>query len=1324
MRTRLIAAAMTLALFIGYMAPLDGVTAILTDIGAVRIVEASAYDDVFEGLVKKNIADRLTYNGNLTYNPDGSINGNRTISDYALKRFQQADSKCFPQSVTYTEDEVKSAIENSKAGGINYSVVPVSSMMESLLGNGKYVFYLQDDNTGSDGNYHKFIEYNTMYFGSVTYGTIGGASEIEGLKNLLKELTTANPWTSKVIGYDNVPLSPGLDYNDAPMNSGYTIGQLIVDYVHATNASSGLVEDSRIIAIYDSLAEDAGSPFIDMTELNGVIQADINAGNIKSSADRDYTEMLKTDNMITYRDYVLSLPEDQPIPVGTLFIGTWLIDAQSMTEPFYQMAVDSMSTYNQQVMLYKSELSSGYWKNIYGATGIEDILPTAENVPESETNEDGTIGGMAAYYIDIVVGSDGIPRRAKTGQEVDIFSLVSPYEMETLPELRAMNAIFYSNMLQPGGPSVSNNYLHWELYRFLIDDQPYDYTVTDINDPNYTKTVTLTKEEFQEGCDYILSVANKTDIAFYAQNPQQDVRMEESGRGFLNSLELTADTEAYADGFLRYNWNGHGEYSGRKKYISMLIRGSINWDGEKAWQSEINALPKQMDTFNRYSQIFRKVWIHKSQIHDEVTDNVDNRMENIRGLYRELCLTGDADDRELAYEAINVENSLDSLRRYEAYYNLVENENANFFVGPPLMLFYEIVTRGDTSIGDNMNLRWNSTETFVPNDALTAAVEEAIVDSTTAMYKYQQQALSAGTTITSQVRYDLSNNVIDNAPAGTGAVKDYLRQLVDLGNIEGNVIAHKTRELSMLESSLIPTADVRFSEYVHGSVGEAYQTAVADPATSQNTLDEILKDQKASVSAVASELQAFIKARAMRLSTDDAIAFIKERIDWADALRDGITTDAFGTYATEALDEHIRWLQDLLATIGEGGSLTDDGTDYSTSLDKYESELLDALNDGDLDAADDAERGLAQAKKALDEAEARGKSVMDDPDAAASDKATAPLPNTPTGTSEKLKKRILEKIDDNDFDELEPDLEALNIIDPPGLPPILDELNAHGAPPEIIHLVEDYIGDPGERDFDDRLSDIPTDDGGDGSGLGDGDDGDGNGNGNGPTSPSINPEGGDGNPPAPGGGGNELTPDDISGAVNDVFGLDEGDLSDEDASALLGALQLYYGVHGDGSAYDAMMDILQELIDRHSVFIYRQYMADQSREYVSLAAVSRARRYTRFRLVQKDKDVTMSQIVGGSASYIFNVGTSDVTKNNGDTEKMDVPTMMQTDEYLYGSTSAMYPYICEESSGLYLYNTCAYVPDTDWAVLITPVTDKKISQLLDMLDVYAENAVR
>ena len=1269
-----------------------------------------------------------------------------------------------------------------------------------------------------------------------------------------------NPWTEESSESNGSPYSPGVNYSLTPMSSDYTLGQLMIDYIRADYSAAGLLTDENIINIYDRLTEEENTPFIDLDNFRNVIMSDVQSADTGSNANRDTLPLLDVSKYTTYRQYVLS--QRTPIPAGYLLIGTWLMDSKAITTTFYQMAVDSMSWDNQQVMLYKSELSSGYWKNIDGASGLEAILPLSDNVPESD---------MADYYISVVVGSDGIPHWAKTGREVDVFSIIDPYELEELPELKGVKAVLDSGLVK-SSDSGSKNYIYWQLNKFFRFDENYER-----------------QDRYQQDCNYILDVSKRGNIAFYAEDYRQARRFQESGRGFLNSLEIFAENAG--DEYVPYHWNWYDDspyktgwwsrwslwrYGATKLYYqSMLIRGNIAWRGEIRWRKEVNAMGG-LDEFSRISQNFRRVWRHYSCVHDDVTDECDRRMEGLGNLYTALCRTGDAEDKELASQAMDVQARLDSSRRYRVYYNLVENPDHNYIIGPALNFLYECISQGESPVGANYNIVWYTDEDFQPDSSVTSTVESAITECATSMYEYQANALDPGTTIVSQAEYDLDNNVINNAAGGAGAVRTYLRELVDLDNIKKNVIAHKSRELNMLTDTLIPTGNTKFQSSLHESASDSYASAAADPATTKDTLDELLKDQKAGVSSVAAELQQFIKARAMRLLTNDAIDFIKQRINWAEEQRSGITVDAFGTYANEALDEHIQWLEDLLATVKEGGNLEDEGTNWNLKVEEIENELTDALNNGDLDKADELEMALEDAQRSQNELEVRNRKNSMDPDASAGDTAGINNPNTPTGVAEQIAKDLIPKIRDKNFSDIEPSVDALIELDYPGLQDILDELNAHDGPSNIIKRIEEAIKDPSGRDFTTHYTENDTDSGNGDNGLGTGDTGDGTGNGsrtgntgdgtgtgrgtgdggtgdgtaggqdgtgangdndaanpagtgtgggtggtgndgngnrngnnngtgdgagdrmngngtggagdgtdgdgtgtggngagtrtgskNGNGADSVDSANGDngaggngtgnlngdrsdetaaggtdaaGNEAGSGsesgdtedtesginsspitGEGTGLDKDDFDRAIEELLGSDFDSLPADEQAAVLAALTEFAKARDVGEAYDYLIDLLDDLLKKLHPFLYRQYLKDGKREFVSLAAVNRCRRYTRFRLVQEGREVTMSQIVGGTASYVFEIGKKTVTKSNGETDIMDIAVKEQEDVSLYGDERTKYPYITEEYSGKYLYNTCVYVPGTEWAVLITPQTDKKISQLLDLLDIYADS---
>ncbi len=1175
-----------------------------------------------------------------------------------------------------------------------------------------------------------------------------------------------NPWTEESEESPGSPFTPGVDYNSQPMNSEYTLGQLIIDYVRSMETLAMDFSDEEILDMYEQLAGgDTGDPIIDYDALVELMRSAAQAGKTGGYADMPGTDVLDYSEMISYSNFIKN--RGTPLPGGYLFIGTWIINAQNLNATFYRAAVSSMSDYDQQIDLYKSELAGNNWRDIAGATGLEYILPISETVPDKEIKD---------CWVSVFVGEDGIPVKAKTvtkdysGDGVDIFNITDPYDIEKLPELKSLKMQFDAKLVDPNNGNS-------EMYIYNRIDEVFK------RDSKLERNADMDRD-----CKYILDVAGRTGIAFYAADPWNcnsttcfieqihrcsgiglsctggwsvpTWRFQESGSGFLESLERAVSLYLSGRRTSKFNYRW-GYYNGGSAPVAdwdqqeRLIRGSISWTNERKWKQEVDDFGG-IDALNSRIWNFQDMWAHYSCIRDEQTDELDTKLEGIKGLYTALRATGTSEDKELADEAMLLAEKVDAARRARAYENLVDNENHNYVIGPVLNLLYTFITTGESYVGNRFKLYFPN-DTFTPVDSITEAVESAITGCQDAYIKYSGMSLTNGNTIIQQLEYDLSTYVIDNAPNGLAGVRSQLRDLVDLENINNSVIAHKSRELNLL-TQLLSVGDTKFQTYLHASVNDDYKEASADPSTSQSTLDEILKDQKAGVNGVASELQRFIKARSMRIPTEEAIDFVLARIDWAEDQRAAISTDAFQSYAGEALDEHIRWLKDLLATIKAGGAILDEAGELEAQKAELQLQYLNALDNNDLKEAEELGRKIENTQKALDDANAE-KNKLAMSGATAGERANAEVSNTPGAVAQKIVDKILEDIPDGKYPDFDT-IEALEELGASGLDPIYESLLVHGAPPSLIHRVEDALENRLDSPFIDDYSGsngsngngngTGTDgvDGGNGYGEGGGDNGDGNGSGSGTDGGNGNGnngntggDGGNGNGNNGGGGddgenggnsnntpprvpdlgpGTGLGPEDFDKAIEDTFGRDFDALSSGEQAAVIAALSDFAKAREDRSAYDHAIDLLNELLREKCPFIYRQYVSDYSREYVSLAAVDRCRRYTKFRMVQKDFKVTMSQLATGSASYVFEIGKTEVIKNNADTDNMNVAAVSQTDESIRGSKTAKYAYIDEGNSGKYLYCTCAYIPGTEWAILITPQVDKKIAQLLDRLDLAAD----
>ena len=111
---------------------------------------------------------------------------------------------------------------------------------------------------------------------------------------------------------------------------------------------------------------------------------------------------------------------------GTLFIGTWLIHKDSLTDDYYEKAKSSASDSGQDVKYYKSELADGSWFDISGAESLSDISKGATPTDESE---------LDPLYVEFVVGSDGKLHDANGG-DVNPYNNPDPYDLRRLDELR------------------------------------------------------------------------------------------------------------------------------------------------------------------------------------------------------------------------------------------------------------------------------------------------------------------------------------------------------------------------------------------------------------------------------------------------------------------------------------------------------------------------------------------------------------------------------------------------------------------------------------------------------------------------------------------------------------------------------------------------------------------------------------------------------------------------------------------------------------------------------------------------------------------------
>ena len=129
------------------------------------------------------------------------------------------------------------------------------------------------------------------------------------------------------------------------------------------------------------------------------------------------------DSAITYETFASRTTVEDAV----LFIGTYIVHKDALTDDIYEKAVQSGSDSGQENIYYKSELSDGNWFDIGSIdTGIKGI--SEEGLPES-------IDTINPLYVTFYVGADGVMRDAKTMAGVNPFDVPDPYDLSSLPEL-------------------------------------------------------------------------------------------------------------------------------------------------------------------------------------------------------------------------------------------------------------------------------------------------------------------------------------------------------------------------------------------------------------------------------------------------------------------------------------------------------------------------------------------------------------------------------------------------------------------------------------------------------------------------------------------------------------------------------------------------------------------------------------------------------------------------------------------------------------------------------------------------------------------------
>ena len=631
-------------------------------------------------------------------------------------------------------------------------------------------------------------------------------------------------------------------------------------------------------------------------------------------------------------------------------------------------------------------------------------------------------------------------------------------------------------------------------------------------------------------------------------------------------------------------------------------------------------------------------------------------------------------------------------------------EAGNFGVAPTLRFLKDASENGKPDMGRRFEdiSAYSGMGGYVETTEVTNLIQDAYTACMASYESYVKKSMQRGETAADYTGYILSRRVASTAD-NEAACMPYLQMIVDLNHIEAGENEHTQREAQLLYSWLIPFAIIDFNEKRSTAAMDIYHY--------------------------------YLKAVTDRDTPENGITYIEDRLEYAYSLKSSFTAGG----KQDLIETHILFLEGLLAALR---SRTGDDKDKEVS--DYEQELIDerdrCIEDNELSRAkliDALLQGLT-ADRDFDDEEAGG--TDGDSELEPTEPVPGPYSNPETEVMEVIRDTMAT---DNEIPEQ--DIQKLAAFNN-DLGDLLNALDDSGIPPEYANRISEALKNEFEGDGDTGSGDTYTS--GEGSGGHDGDsssgsgagsnggeggssngadrdsNGDGNkdgntGEGNGRHSGKDDDDGGESRKPGGGAGYDDGTGKLKKGEAEDALKPLFDGSGPEAQAAIVATLAEASQMKGNGELNDLAKELLDELMRNGNSFIYRQYMNDNSREYVSLAALDKCRRQSGFRYVRKGMNVTISQLYQGSASYIFTVGSSSMIKNNGEEVTLKVKCAEQNDRYIRGNSSAKYAYIDEDDSYKYTGCDCVYIRTTDWAVLITPGMQKTMKEAAEILNEMA-----
>ena len=337
-------------------------------------------------------------------------------------------------------------------------------------------------------------------------------------------------------------------------------------------------------------------------------------------------------------------------------------------------------------------------------------------------------------------------------------------------------------------------------------------------------------------------------------------------------------------------------------------------------------------------KIARIAQFFQTETKNDATEQIESQMDSLQAYYNVLNENGGGEPEKSKVQ--EVLDALDASRRAEVF-TILETALDEYL--QELSVMADSVSEGE-----------DGEQTTESADAVDTELQSAVSDSLnnvrTSLIEYQGKMLAEGTTTASRTEYTLCTQLVSDASANNHSACDTdVAQLISLDNILNDIIADSAAETSLLDNSLIPTATQVYTTALSAGINAEYTAAKAQNSASV-VLDGIARNNTSLLNSYRNELENFITAKTNRMSAEDGMAYIDERLSLTESWIPGVPNDAFQEGAQSSISSHVDFLTQLRRKLelSAGGNAADALIAEKADL---QEQMMSCLDNNDLAGA-------------------------------------------------------------------------------------------------------------------------------------------------------------------------------------------------------------------------------------------------------------------------------------------------------------------------------------------------------------------------------------